>query len=651
MPTVLPGGMVFVSVRLGLAILSVFPVVMADRFVYILALAAVQLVRLLPLGACFALGRAVGAFLWFILPGYRRLARENLRIAFEGEMEPEEIRKLVFKHFSTLGANALSAVKIPMLSQEEIAEVATVENLGTLRKAIAAGRPVVLAINHIGNWELYAQLVFQVPEARFGTIYQALHNKLIDDLVNRDRRRLGVETFDRKQGFQSAISLLREPGILGVLVDQHSGDGGVWMPFFGRVCSTSPLAATLALRTDAAVIPAAIYTSGFAKWRVVVGKEIRWRADRPDQLTLDINKALEQQIRESPADWFWVHNRWKIPRPFLISGATRGIHIPPKDPPPAPFRIIVRSPNWLGDAIMSVPAARAFKLGRPDARLAVLAPEKLAGFWRTVSEVDEVVAIEPDESVFSVAQKIHDRFDAAVLFPNSLRAALEVRIARIRRRVGYGGHHRRWLLDHIVRPPKESKRGPVHQTLAYWNIAAHCGAREMPEVKPLWKPNRRERVIGICPGAEYGPAKRWPAYKYAKLVDEVGSRIDCQWVVLGTKADKPLAAEIARGNSKVTDLAGKTTLEELIELLSRITGLVTNDTGTMHLADYVGTPLVAIFGSTEPDLTGPRGPRSTVIRHKVECSPCFLRECPIDFRCMLELPMERVVDAVLKLLK
>jgi heptosyltransferase-2 len=79
--------------------------------------------------------------------------------------------------------------------------------------------------------------------------------------------------------------------------------------------------------------------------------------------------------------------------------------------------------------------------------------------------------------------------------------------------------------------------------------------------------------------------------------------------------------------------------------------LVTNDTGTMHLADYVGTPLVAIFGSTEPDLTGPRGPRSTVIRHKVECSPCFLRECPIDFRCMLELPMERVVDAVLKLLK
>jgi lipopolysaccharide heptosyltransferase II len=625
---------------------------MADRLVYILALAAVRLVRLLPLEACFGLGRAVGAFLWLILPGYRRLARENLRIAFGDEMSPEEIRALAFKHFTTLGANALSAIKIPSMPHDAIGRAATIENLGLLQKTIAAGRPVVLAINHIGNWELYAQLVFKMPGVKFGTVYQALHNKFIDDLVNGDRRRLGVQTFDRKQGFQSAIALLREPGILGVLVDQHAGDGGVWTPFFGRLCSTSPLAATLALRTDAAVVPVAIHTSGFAKWRVVVGKEIRWRADKPDQLTLDINKALEQQVRESPADWFWVHNRWKIPKPaFLINGAKRGIHLPPRDPPPAAFRIVVRSPNWLGDAIMSVPAARAFKFGRPDASVTILAPEKLAGFWRSVPDIDGVVEIEPGESVFSVAQKIHDRFDAAVLFPNSLRAALEVRIARIRRRVGYGGHWRRWLLDHAIRPPAGAQGRPVHQALVYWRIAERCGAQAMPPAKPLWKPNRRERVIGICPGAEYGPAKRWPAYKFAKLVDEVGARTDCQWVVLGTKADKNLAAEIGRGHPNVTDLTGKTTLGELMELLSRLTGLVTNDTGTMHLADYIGTPLVAIFGSTEPELTGPLGPRSTVIRQKAECSPCFLRECPIDFRCMLDIPMERVVEATLKLLK
>lgn len=184
---------------------------MADRLVYILALLALGFIRLLPLSVCFIFGQAVGALLWFILPGYRRLARENLTLAFSREMSPAAIRALTLKHFTTLGANVASAIKIPTLSQKEIERIARIENLDLIRKNIAKGRPVLLAINHIGNWELYAQLVFKVPEAHFGTVYQALHNKLVDDLVNRDRRRLGVQTFDRKAGFQGALALLREP--------------------------------------------------------------------------------------------------------------------------------------------------------------------------------------------------------------------------------------------------------------------------------------------------------------------------------------------------------------------------------------------------------------------------------------------------------
>ena len=606
------------------------------------------LVRRLPLSVCFLLGQAGGALMWLILPGYRRLARENLTVAFGEEMSAREIGRLAFRHFTTLGANVVSAIKIPALSQEEIDRVATIENLDLIRKNIAAGRPVLLAINHIGNWELYAQLVHTVPEARFGTVYQALHNALVDELVNRDRRRMGVLTFDRKEGFQGALALLREPGILGVLVDQHAGNSGVWTPFFGRLCSTSPLSATLAMRTGAAVVPVAIFTEGFAKWRVVLSDEIPWTADAPDQLTLDINKALEKQIRTSPADWFWVHNRWKIPRPnFLLGHTKRGIFLPPGEPAPHPFRMVVRSPNWLGDAVMAVEAVRAFKLGRPDAYLAVLAPEKLAGFWQRVGDVDEVISFEPGESVFSVASKLRGRFEVAVLLPNSLRSGLEAWLAGIPRRVGYAGHSRKFLLNQIVREPAESNRRPEHHADRYWRIAQRCGAADRPVRKTAWKGNPKECVIGLCPGAEYGPAKRWPAYKFQALVKEVNELLDCQWVVVGTAADAPLAQEIARGMPNVTDLTGKTSLGELMELLSKLTGLVTNDTGTMHLADFLGTPLVALFGSTEPELTGPRGPRSVVIRQKAECSPCFLRECPIDFRCMQDIPMERVVDAVL----
>lgn len=621
---------------------------MSDRLVYILALVALRAVRLLPLSLCFLLGQAVGAFLWLILPGYRRLARENLTIAFGRELTPQQIRRLTFRHFTTLGANAVSAIKIPALSPDEIEQVAEIENLDLIRNVIAAGRPVVLAINHIGNWELYAQLVFRVPEARFGTVYQALHNELVDDLVNRDRRRLGVLTFDRKKGYQGALALLREPGILGILVDQHAGNSGVWMPFFGRMCSTSPLASTLAQRTGAAVVPVAIYTSGFAKWRVVLSDEIPWDASQPERLTLDINKALEKQIRTSPADWFWVHNRWKTPLPnFLTSKAKRGMYLPPDEPEPARFRMVVRSPNWLGDAVMSVPTVRSFKLGRPDAHVAVLCPKKLAGFWQRVPDIDEVVAIETGESVFSVAAKIRGRFEVAVVLPNSLRTALEVWLAGIRRRVGFEGHSRKWLLNQIIPKPKENRQVPLHDTDVYWAIARRCGAEEMPVTPPAWKRKRGECVIGVCPGAEYGPAKRWPTYKFQMMMKEVNKRLDCQWVVLGTAADTPIAREIIAGVPNATDLTGKTTLAELMDLLAVLTGLVTNDTGTMHLADFLGTPLVAVFGSTEPQLTGPRGPRSVVIRQKVECSPCFLRECPIDFRCMEDIPMEDVVRAVL----
>ncbi len=237
--------------------------------------------------------------LWAILPSYRKLARENLSAAFAKEMSSSEIRRLTFRHFVSLGANGICAFKIAALPKETILRIAPLVNSEGIKRNILNGRGVVLAIAHMGNWELSAQVAFQRPETIFGTVYQALRNSHLDGLVNRDRRRLGVKTFDRKKGFEAAIALLREPG---VLVDQSAGHGGVWIPFFNRLCSTSPLAATLAIRTHAAVIPTAVYTSGFAKRRVVFEEEIPYDPGNPEQLTADINSALEQQIRRSPAD-------------------------------------------------------------------------------------------------------------------------------------------------------------------------------------------------------------------------------------------------------------------------------------------------------------------------------------------------------------
>jgi heptosyltransferase II len=626
-----------------------------DRVTYWLALGAITVIRWLPLSLCFVLGQGIGALLWAILPRYRRLARENLLAVFGNEKSASEIRRLTFQHFTTLAANGICSFKVGVLPRQVILRVAPFENSEVVERNILRGRGVLLVISHMGSWELYAHAAFQRPETRFGTVYQSLRNPYVDELINRDRRK-GVDTFDRKKGFQEALSLLRKPGCTAVLTDQSAGNAGIWMPFFNRLCSTSPLAATLAIRSNSAVVPAAIFTAGFARWRIVFGEEIAYDRSKPEQLTADINAVLEGQIRQSPADWFWVHNRWKTPWPnLLIARQKRGIFLPTGTDPSKlyPFRFVVRSPNWLGDAVMSLHAVRSFKLGRPDARLAVLTPVKLEAFWKSISEVDEVVSFAPEDSPFAIAKKIRGRFEAAILLPNSLRSATETWLAGIPRRVGFRGRFRSMLLTQIIdEPKKKTAARPKHQADRYWHIAVRCGAVEPPPLSARRSPGRNGIVLGVCPGAEYGPAKRWPTERFQKTMALVSKKVTCSWVVLGTKHDRDLAARILQGfEGEAQDLTGETSLNELIEQIRGLRVLLTNDTGTMHLADCLGVPLVAVFGSTEPRLTGPRSPTSVVLRHQVECSPCFLRECPLDFRCMQAVAPEEAAGAVLALIQ
>ena len=625
-----------------------------DRVVSFLALAVLGLLRALPLTVCFALGQLVGAVMWAILPGYRRLARENLEIAFGKEKSPAQIRRLVFAHFTTLGANFCCAFKLAHLSLPEIRRRTSVEGFETIYTALHRGKGVVCAYSHLGNWELFAQLHETIYPYEAATIYQAIRNKAIDDVINDNRRKRGVETFNRKKDLARALALLRRGDMLVMLTDQHAGDSGVWMPFFDRLASTSPLAASLATRTGAAVVPVAIYTAGFARWRLVAGPEIPYDPEKPDQLTYDINRALEAEIRASPADWFWVHNRWKMPHPdFLLARTKRGLYLPPGTDPMTlrPFRILIRSSNWLGDAVMSSLAVRAIKQGRPDARVTILTRDKLADFWRSVPEVDEVIGVPDDAGVFKVAWRIRGRFDVAVLFPNSARSALEVWLAGIRRRVGYLGHNREWMLNQVIREPKKEMR-PRHHAARYLRIAEKMGAPSIPLSFPTAPCPPGPIRIGICPGAEYGGAKRWLPGRFRKVMQRVGEQIDCTFVVVGVGRDEPIVRDLLKGfDGKVENLVGRTSLAQLIEELRGMQLLVTNDTGTMHLAASLGVPTIALFGSTEPTLTRPLGPDHTIIRHQVECSPCYQRECPIDFRCMQAITPEEVAEAVLDLVK
>ena len=638
---------------------------MFDFVVYLLYRAGSAVVAALPLPFLFAFGQFLGVCAWMFSGKYRRLATRNLEIAFANEKSPRELRQLVRRHFRRLGANLLCSAKLTQMPPEKILEHVEVENIESMAREFRAGVPVVLVLSHLGTWEVFAQLMPKfVGFVRGASVYQGLGNRFIDKHVRRTRSQTGLELFDRHDGFEPVIDLLRSGGGVGVLSDQHAGDHGVWTPFFGRLASTSPLPALLAKRTRAALIAAGVYTTGRARWRMVFTERFDQTGASVAVLTSKINQVIEEQIRRAPEDWFWVHNRWKTPEPnFLLAHYKRGIYLPPgisaRDL--KPFRILIRSSNWLGDAVMSVPAVRAIKNGRPDVHVTIAAPDKIAPMWKLIPEVDAIIPL-PNASLLSVVRLLRQQmpFDVAILFPNSLRVALESWVSGIPQRVGYRGHWRSWLVNQIVREPR--KPGPPeHHSLRFLRIARGCGAEESKiehrtsnvEVpSPNQTSNiKHQTVIGLCPGAEYGPAKRWLPERFAEAAAKIAAQSSAQWILFGTKNDAAIGEQIAAAiGDHCVNRIGQTTLDQLIDELRRCSLLLTNDTGTMHLAALLGVPVVAVFGSTEPRLTGPLGNGHTILRHHVECSPCFLRECPIDFRCMKAVSADEVANAVLSML-
>lgn len=608
----------------------------------------------LPLPVAWRIGRWVGGWAPWLLPGYHRLVRNNLRIAFGEEWDDKQISDCAREHWRVLTANLLAGPAIHRLSAEAIRDRVEIKNIQFLTDALAEERGVVMVIAHLGNWELFAQLAPELPGRRLSTIYQALGNSLIDAHVREVRARFGVEMFDRKKDLRKAAGILSEGGLVGILIDQHAGDQGIWTPFFGRLASTSPLAATLCRRTGAIPVPVSIYSQPDGKWEVVVGKPLAEHVEDPAEATACFNRNLEERIRVAPADWFWAHNRWKTPEPaFLLKRAKRGVH---SHGSLKPFRVVVRSCNWLGDCVMTLPALRMLKRGRPDLHLTILTPSKLAGFWKACVEVDEVLEIPGNGSIRAAARVLkQDHFDAGVLLPNSPRTALEMVLGGVPHRVGRRGKWRAWLLNEIHSPPARSGP-PRHQKQDYIDLIRFLGGqREDATEEPFFRiePTPAPEPLGvICPGAEYGPAKRWPAGRFAGVLNELKDGDSLRWVVVGTVRDKEVAAEVLGSTDvAVEDLTGQTSLEELMRLLAKARVLVTNDTGTMHLGAVLGTPLVAVFGSTEPRLTGPLGRNHRILRKQVECSPCFLRECPLDFRCMHGVEVSDTADAVREMLR
>ena len=333
-------------------------------------------------------------------------------------------------------------------------------------------------------------------------------------------------------------------------------------------------------------------------------------------------------------------------------------------------RILIRGVNWVGDAVMTSPAIARIRKTFPRAEISLLVKPWVKGVFEGSPHIDEILLYDregPHRGVSGLLRLAHElrgrRFDLAILLQNAFEAALIAVLARIPHRIGYETQGRGFLLTTVVVRDRSTRglhhvgyyqalldalgwSGDERDPTLYLSSGAEDRAGALLEREGV---RSEEAIVAFNPGATYGSAKRWPADRYAALADRLVESLGVRVLLTGVQADGPVTKEVqslTRHAHRIIDLTGRTDIQLLAAVLKRCAVFVTNDTGAMHIGAATGVPVVAIFGSTDPKATSPVG-RHVLLRHPVPCSPCLLRECPIDHRCMNGISIDTVFSSVL----
>ncbi len=336
-------------------------------------------------------------------------------------------------------------------------------------------------------------------------------------------------------------------------------------------------------------------------------------------------------------------------------------------------RILVRSTNWVGDAMLTTPALRAVRKSFSDAEISILAKPWVAPVFYNNPCVDHLLLYDAAGRHNGWSGKTRlsrtlrkAEFDVAILFQNAFEAALLAYLAGIPCRLGYNTDCRRILLTHGVRLAPQVKK--IHEVEYYLGILKGVGiesnGRELT-LEVTEKERRRadeilkrhlvtegDTLVGVSPGATYGSAKRWFSNRYAAVCDMIHKAHGARIIVFGGPGEEAVGSQVADSMQRpCVNLCGKTNLREAAALIEKCQLFVTNDSGLMHVATALGVPLVAIFGSTNPITTGPVGSRSRVVRVPIPCSPCLKPQCPEDHQCMDEITVDMVYAVAEELLE
>ena len=336
-------------------------------------------------------------------------------------------------------------------------------------------------------------------------------------------------------------------------------------------------------------------------------------------------------------------------------------------------RVLIRGTNWIGDVIMSLPAISAVRETLPHARISVLAKPWVADIYRLSPDVDEVILFQSPGIHDGISGKIRlageikkKNFDLALLLQNAIEAAIIAWWAQIPVRAGYNSDGRGLLLTHSVQRTQEIRE--IHQVGYYLEMVKALGFRggkrnitlsinddlrtRAEKLRKQYNVKDEGPLVGIAPGANYGPAKMWYPERFAAVADRLADEFSAEVMLFGSGKDRERTSLVeGHAHHNLINMAGETGLAEAVSLIAGCDLFISNDSGLMHLAGALDIPLVAIFGSTNPVATSPVGEKSIVVHRDVNCSPCLKKICPTDFRCMDLIGIDDVYNEARKLLK
>ncbi|MEY2880256.1 MAG: hypothetical protein RLZZ15_2636, partial [Verrucomicrobiota bacterium] len=586
-------------------------------------------------------GAAVlGDAIFFLLPRRRRLVLSNLHHAFP-EKPVAWHRAIGRESCRRIVETAMLSLATPFLGEARLREIVAVspELLAGFAAHRAAPVPTLICSPHLAYWEAQTSMPPNIPGAfpEFGIIFRPLDHAAANAFVTESRSRFGMRLLSRKEGFAEALKILRRRGYVGVLFDQNAGMQGALTTLFGRVCSTTELPGLMAEKFAARVV--GIFPRRLGFWRIEIGAHLVAEGGTAAGVTLALNRWLENLLSNDDnlcASWLWAHDRWRhqdVPakrlrleskRDLLAADLTgRG-----QAPLPRRTRISIRLPNWLGDVVIALPLLRALRASRPDAELTLIAKKQFLPLLAEWNVGDRLLALPPrGAGYFFHFWKLRAAHpDVWLLFTQSLRGDLEAWVSGCRQRFGLvRPGKRRPLLSHAFAVPADFDERAHHQLDLWENFLRHFGLNAPLDRAALagFVPVSARALphpIALIAGSENTPAKRWPVVHWRALIDAFPGE---RFVLLGTANDLAITTAVAAGfdSARVENLAGRTDLPQFATHLRACRLLVTNDTGGMHLANALGVPLVALFGPTNPQRTGPVFAGRVTILQPPGCPP------------------------------